>query len=184
MGDLMSLARAACAESGASPVQQTVLSGSAPSEVTDATTKGRKTTKGMTDAPPPGMARCSACAHFAARPGETPDGWCSRHEVEAWAAPVFQCDTYRPADAALVALARRRAAVVKQLQADPALRYAFDAANASPVGPAQTDVSVLLAVRDASGAIVSAELRVPADRWPGVAVFTEHWRQAAERLPA
>jgi len=60
------------------------------------------------------------------------------------------------------------------VQAYPGLRYAFDAANASPVGPTTGPVSVLLGVRMADGSIVRAELRVPADRWPGVAVFTEY----------
>jgi len=70
------------------------------------------------------MARCSGCCHFGTRTGATPEGWCRRLSVETWPAPLFQCDAYRPADAALGALARRRAAVVKQLQADPALEVA------------------------------------------------------------
>ena len=183
MSDLMRLARAACADSGASPVQQTALPGCPADGVAGATTKGRKTTKGAPDAPV-GMARCSACAHFQTRPGETPDGWCTRHEVETWAAPLFQCGAYRPADAALVALARRRAAVVKQLQAEPALRYAFAVQGASPIVPASGPVSVVLALRDSTGAIVTGEVVVPADRWPGVAVFTAYWRDAAERKPS
>ncbi len=130
--------------------------------------------------PPPGMARCACCAHFEARPGDTPDGWCTRHQVETWAAPLFECRTYRPADPALVALARRRHGVAKQLEADPALRYAFDVAGATPGGPAQTDVSVVLSLRTADGAIVAGALTVPAERWPGLALFTEYWRTAAE----
>ncbi len=130
--------------------------------------------------PPPGMARCTCCAHFQPRPGEGPDGWCTRRKVETWAAPLFECRTFRPADQALVALAHRRHGVAKQLDADPALRYAFDVAGATPCAPAQTNVSVMLSLRTADGSIVAGELRVPAERWPGLALFTEYWRQAAE----
>lgn len=184
MNDLMRLARAACAESGVSPVPKAALPGRTPDEVTDVTTKGRKTTKGGADALPAGMARCSACAHFEGRPGERPDGWCSRLAVETWAASLFECRTYRPADAALVDLARRRAAVVKRLQADAALRYAFDVNGASPIGPASAPVSVLLGLRTAAGEIVTGELTVPPERWPGLAVFADYWRKAAEGMPS
>ena len=131
-------------------------------------------------APPSGMARCAACAHFHGRPGSEPDGWCNRLSVETWAAPLFECRTYRPADAALVALARRRHGVAKQLEGDPALRYSFDVQDATPSGPAQTDVSVMLGVRTADGSIVAGELRVPVSRWPGITLFSEFWRLAAE----
>ena len=131
-------------------------------------------------APPPGMARCACCKHFEARPGDTPNGWCARYQVEAWDAPLFECRGYRPADPELLALARRRHGVAKQLEADPSLRYAFDVQGATPSGQAQTDVSVMLGVRTADGDIVAGELRIPADRWPGLALFTEYWRQAAE----
>ena len=130
--------------------------------------------------PPPGMARCSACAYFQPRPSEAPDGWCSRHKVETWAAPLFECRSYRPADPALVALARRRHAVAKQLEADPSLRYAYDVQDATPSCPAVADVSVVLGVRVADGSIVTGELTVAADRWPGLALFTEYWRQPGE----
>jgi hypothetical protein len=126
------------------------------------------------------MARCSACAHFRARPGEAPDGWCTRHQVETWSTPLFECLTYRPADPALVALARRRHGVAKQLEADPSLRYAFGVQGATPSGPAQADVSVVLGLRTADGAIVAGELRVPAESWPGLTPFCEHWRESAE----
>ncbi len=134
-------------------------------------------------APPPGMARCSACAHFEARPTEAPDGWCTRHKIETWAAPAFTCPTYRPADPALVALAHRRHAAAKQLEADPALRYAFDVAGATPSGPASGPVSVVLALRDSTGRICAGELRIPPDRWPGVGAFSKYWRTAAEGKP-
>ena len=134
--------------------------------------------------PPPGMARCSACTHFQPRAGETPDGWCTRHQVEAWAEPLFECRTYRPADPVLVALARRRHAVAKQLEADPTLRYAFDVQGATPSGPASGSVSVVLALRDSTGAIVAGELRVPAERWPGLTPFCKHWRESAEARPS
>ena len=83
-----------------------------------------------------------------------------------------------------VALARRRHAVAKQLEADPSLRYSFDVANASPTGPASGPVSVVLALRDSTGVVVAGELRIPADRWPGVGAFAEHWRQASEAPPS
>ena len=66
------------------------------------------------------------------------------------------------------------------LKAHPETRYAFDAVNATPSGPAQADVSVMLGVRTADGSIVAGELRVPAERWPGVGAFTQYWRMAAE----
>ena len=96
---------------------------------------------------------------------------------------MFECRGYRPADPALVALARRRHAVAKQLEADPSLRYAYDVQDATPSGPASGPVSVVLALRDSTGAIVAGELRVAAERWPGLALFTEYWRQAGEALP-
>ena len=46
--------------------------------------------------------------------------------------------------------------------------------NASPIGPASGPVSVVLALRDSTGAIVSAELRVPAERWD-MAAFVTYW---------
>ncbi len=134
-------------------------------------------------APPPGTARCSACAHFEERHGDPPDGWCSRYAVETWSTPLFECRGYRPADPALVVLARRRHAVGRQLEADPTLRYSFDVQGATPSGPAQTDVSVMLGLRVADGSIVTGELTVAADRWPGLALFCEYWRQAGEALP-
>ncbi|MDA8351553.1 MAG: hypothetical protein M0038_22660 [Pseudomonadota bacterium] len=134
--------------------------------------------------PPPGIARCSACAHFEPRPGDTLDGWCSRHAVEAWSAPLFECRTYRPDDAAVVALARRRHAVAADLKAHPETRYSFDVQGATPGGPASGPVSVVLALRDSTGRICAGELRVPPERWPGITLFSEFWRLAAEaRLP-
>ncbi len=135
-------------------------------------------------APPSGMARCSACAHFTATPDKTPDGWCRKHRTEAFATPVFDCRGYWPADPTLVDLARRRHKVADQLRADPALRYAFDAVNATPTAPASDPVSVVLGLRDASGVIVTGELCIPAARWPGLAAFAEHWRKAAEAPPS
>ena len=96
---------------------------------------------------------------------------------------MFECRGYRPADPALVALARRRHAVAADLKAHPEARYSFDVQGATPSGPAVADVSVMLGVRTADGAIVAGELRVPAARWPGVGAFAEHWRQAGEALP-
>ena len=93
---------------------------------------------------------------------------------------MFECRGYRPADPALVALARRRHAVAKQLEADPSLRYAYDVQDATPSGPASGPVSVVLALRDSTGAIVAGEIRVAAERWPGLTPFCEHWRESAE----
>ncbi len=130
------------------------------------------------------MARCSACGHFEARPNSAPDGWCNRLSVETWAAPMFQCDRYRPADPTLVDLARRRHKVADQLRADPGLRYAFDVRGATPTAPADGPVSVLLGLRDASGVIVTGELRIPGNRWLGLAAFAEHWRKGADGAPS
>lgn len=87
------------------------------------------------------------------------------------------------ANAGGTALERRRQKVISTLRAAPALRHAFDVQGAAP-GQAVCDVSVMLGLRDAGGQIVTGELRVPGDRWPGLAVFDAFWRQAAERPPA
>ena len=136
-------------------------------------------------APPSGMARCSACAHFTATPDKTPDGWCRKHRTETWSAYANGCaDDWTLADSAARELERRRADVVVRLTANPALRYSFDVANASPTGPAERPVSVMLGLRTASGSIVTGEARIPANRWPGPALFAEHLRMAAEALPS
>ena len=75
----------------------------------------------------------------------------------------------------------RRQVVSDQLRADPALRYAFDVRGASPARPAPGPVSVMLGLREANGRIVTGELSIPAGKWPGLAVFTAYWREAAER---
>ena len=156
----------------------------APQRVARVATVAGGTPETEISAPPPGTARCACCAHFEARPGDTPDGWCARHKVETWATPLFTCPTYRPADPALVALARRRAAVASDLKAHPETRYSFDVQGATPRGPAQSDVSVMLGVRTADGSIVAGELHVPAERWPGVGAFAAYWQQASEAPPA
>ena len=128
---------------------------------------------------------CATCTHFRAKAEQSPDGWCAKYRTETWGAYADGCaDGWKPADQALVAVAHRRHAVSKQLEADPALRYAFDVAGATPGGPAQTDVSVVLSLRTADGAIVAGELRVPADRWPGVGAFAAYWQQAGEVPPS
>ena len=81
------------------------------------------------------------------------------------------------------ALERRRQKVIGALRADPALRYAFDVQGAAP-GQAVCDVSVMLGLRNSAGTIVTGELRVPATKWPGLAVFTAYWRQAADGQPS
>lgn len=85
---------------------------------------------------------------------------------------------------AIADLERRRLKVIGELCADPALRYAWDVQDATPAGPAMGQVSVLLGLRDATGAITTGELRVPAEKWPGIALFADHWRQAAEGRPS
>ena len=77
-------------------------------------------------------------------------------------------------------LERRRQTVTDQLKADPVLRYAVDVQGASPGPGAPGSVSVMLGLRDRDGRILTGLLTVPADRWPGVAVFSEFWRDAAE----
>ena len=128
---------------------------------------------------------CATCAHYRAAPGKTPDGWCTRHKVETWGAYADGCAAdWTLADPAARELERRRAAVVARLEADPALRYGFDVQGASPTAPANGTVSVLLGLRMAGGSIVTGELHIPAHRWPGIVLFNEHLRMAAERRPS
>ncbi len=128
---------------------------------------------------------CAACAHYRAKPGQTPDGWCVKHRTETWAAYTGGCTAdWTPAAPAARVLERRRAAVVARLEADPALRYSFDVQGATPTAPADGTVSMLLGLRMADGSIVTGELHIPADRWPGIALFNEHLRLAAEAKPS
>ena len=87
------------------------------------------------------------------------------------------------ANAGGTALERRRQKVISTLRAAPALRHAFDVQGAAP-GQAVCDVSVMLGLRNSAGTIVTGELRVPATKWPGLAVFTAYWRQAADGRPS
>jgi hypothetical protein len=138
-----------------------------------------------TKAPPLPPKACATCAHYRAKPGQAPDGWCARHKVETWGAYAGGCAAdWTPADPATRARERRRADVVARLEADPALRYSFDVANATPTAPAGGPVSVLLGLRVPGGGIVTGELRIPADRWPGIALFNERLRLAAEGKPS
>ena len=133
--------------------------------------------------PPSGA--CGSCLHFRPAPGKQPDGWCTRHKVETWAQYAGGCaDDWTPADSAARELERRRTDVVARLKADPELRYSFDVANASPTAPADGPVSVMLGLRTATGTITTGEARIPANRWPGVALFGERLRMAAEALPS
>ncbi|MDA8349301.1 MAG: hypothetical protein M0038_10940 [Pseudomonadota bacterium] len=128
---------------------------------------------------------CATCAHYRAKPGQTPDGWCVNHRTETWGAHTGGCTAdWTPAAPAARELERRRAAVVARLEADPALRYSFDVQGASPTAPANGTVSVMLGLRTTAGSIVTGELHIPADRWPGIAMFNEHLRMAAEGLPS
>ena len=170
MSELMRLARAAAAgrrsstESEATPTETPHTAANDPALQTGA---------------------CGSCAHYRPAPGKQPDGWCAGHKVGTWGAYADGCaDGWTPADPATRTLERRRAAVVARLQADPALRYAFDVQGATPSGPASGPVSVVLGLRDSMGAIVTGELTAPAERWPGLALFTEYWRMAAEARPS
>jgi len=169
MSDLMRLARAAAGR------QSSAKSEAAPTET--------PSTPAATPTVPSGA--CATCAHYRAKPGQAPDGWCVKHRTETWAQYAGGCAAdWSPAAPAARALERRRAAVVARLEADPALRYSFDVQGASPTAPANGTVSVLLGLRMTDGSIVSGELRVPADRWPGIALFSEHLRMAAEGRPS
>jgi len=132
--------------------------------------------------PPLPPKACATCAHYTPTPGKAPDGWCRKHRTEAWGAFASGCAAdWTPADPATRTLERRRSAVVARLEADPALRYSFDVQGATPTAPANGPVSVLLGLRMAGGGIVTGELRIPGDRWPGIAVFAEFWDAASER---
>jgi hypothetical protein len=77
-------------------------------------------------------------------------------------------------------LERRRQTVADRLKADPMLRYAFDVQGASPGPGAPAPVSVMLGLRDRGGRIITGLMAVPADRWPGMAMFCAFWRDAAK----
>jgi len=150
------------------------------------------------NAPPLPPKACATCAHYTAIPGKAPDGWCRKHRTETWGAYAGGCAAdWTPADPATRTLERRRSAVVARLEADPALRYSFDVQGASPersshkdgsfLGPrvpAPSPVSVLLGLRTADGQLISGELLVPGDKWPGLAVFAAHWERASQGAPS
>ena len=141
--------------------------------------------KMQADTPPLPPKACATCAHYTAAPGKTPDGWCRKHRAETWGAYAGGCASdWTAADPAARTLEHRRAAVVARLEADPALRYSFDVQGATPTAPADGTVSMLLGLRMADGSIVTGELHIPADRWPGIALFNEHLRLAAEAKPS
>lgn len=170
MSDLMRLARAAAAGRRSSTESEAT-----PTETASTTAKDATTPTGA----------CATCAHYRAKPGQTPDGWCARHKVETWGAYSDGCaDDWTPATENARVLERRRAEVIARLKADTKMRYSFEVQGASPAGPAQTDVLVLLGLRDSTGRIVTGELRVPANRWQGLALFAEYWRQATEGWPS
>ena len=174
MSELMRLARAAAA-------------GRRSSTEPEATPSEKPTVTATTAANDPALpsGACATCLHFRPAPGKQPDGWCARHKVETWGAYADGCAAdWTPADAAARELERRRAEVIARLEADPALRYSFDVQGASPHGPADGPVSVMLGLRTATGGIVTGEARIPANRWPGVALFGERLRMAAEGLPS
>lgn len=169
MSELMRLARAAAA-------------GRRSSREPEATATERPTVPATATIP---TGACASCLHFRAKPGQTPDGWCARHKVETWGTHAGGCaDDWTPVDTAARELERRRQRVIARLQADPALRYSFDVANASLTASASGPVSVLLGLRTATGDIVTGEAHIPAALWPGVAMFNERLRQSAEGLPS
>ncbi len=128
---------------------------------------------------------CATCAHFRAESGKCPDGWCRKHCTETWGAYADGCaDGWTPADTAARELERRRARLVDNLTAHPEARFSFDVQGASPTALANGPVSVMLGLRTAGGSIVTGEARIPANRWPGITLFNEHLRMAAERLPS
>lgn len=77
----------------------------------------------------------------------------------------------------------RRTKVAAMLQADPAIGYAYDVENTSPVGPAERPVSVLVGLRTADGQIVTGEFLVPAERWD-MGVFVRYWDEQATGRPS
>jgi hypothetical protein len=169
MSDLMRLARAAA--------------GRRSSTEPEATVTERPHTAVNDPALPTGA--CATCAHYRAKSGQAPDGWCTKYRTETWGAYANGCaNDWQPAEPDARTLERRRAAVIARLEADPALRYGFDVRGATPNAPADGPVSVMLGLRTTDGAIVTGELRLPADRWPGMALFTAYWRQAAEARPS
>lgn len=117
---------------------------------------------------------CTACRHFDPRPGAQPDGHCRRYVTETWSAVSFQCAGYSPADPAARALEGRQRKVADMLRANPGLRYAYDVEGATPTGGPSGPVSVMLALRDATGSIITGELTVPGERW-NLAAFVAYW---------
>lgn len=155
MSELMRLARAAA------------IGGQAEGPLTDATVL-----KAEKDSTPLPDGACAACLHFTAVAGKTPDGWCGRYGVTTWGGCAGGCRTgFTSKGAATRASDARRRNVVEMLRGDPARRYAYDVAGASPIGAAAGPVSVMLALRDSAGAIVTGELTVPAERWDMAAFF-------------
>lgn len=160
------------------------LARSVANRQTTAQTEATRSEKPSTTATLPADA-CATCAHFRVAPGAAQDGWCRKCRVDAWGQYADGCaDGWIPLDPAARRIERECVGIVARLKADPTMRYAFDVANAPPRGPASTDVRVLLGLRDATGRIITGELRVPADRWPGIAIFAEYWRIAAEGTPS
>lgn len=155
--------------------------------VAEAAQKGVTSTAADTPTIPAGILpakACATCANFRAKDADG-RGWCDKYRVETFGRYADGCrQGFTPADTIAREMERRRAEVAARLEADPALRYAFDVVNASPTGPAARDVSVMLAMRDAVGRIVTRELHIPADRWPGMAMFVAYWRDAGERRPS
>ena len=115
-------------------------------------------------APEPRTVTCCACLHYSARPGASPDGFCRRFDVEAWAGVLFTCDGFEAKDDAVRARESRQARAEGELRAHPDQRLAFDVVDAPlTAGPGAT-VSVVLAVRHGAQ-FLSGELHVPREQW-------------------
>lgn len=106
---------------------------------------------------------CRTCRHFTASDGQS--GHCRRFDIEAFADASLECPGYQRS-----ALEERRRKVEGQLLDSPTLRLAADVAEA-PLRPEPgPPVSIVVAVRTASG-IVSGELQAPRDRFDSVLFF-------------
>ena len=166
----------------------------APAATATTATKPRPTTPGNPQSvaevangavATPAPFACATCASLRPAPGKQPDGWCEKFKTETFGQFTGGCpDGWTPADPAARELARRRARVVDDLTAHPEARYSFQVAGASPSGPGSSAVSVVLGIHMKAMSIIVCELVVPADRWPGLAIFIGHWRLAAEGKPS
>jgi hypothetical protein len=83
---------------------------------------------------------------------------------------LFELAREEQANAAAAALQRRHAWCVRQLEADSEQRYTWHATDAPLRPEAGEPVSLVLAIREPSGRIISGELSVPRDQFDGDAI--------------